>query len=320
MFKGAKILVAGGTGLIGIPLVKKFVEMGAEVSIVSMDSPEYAKSVLGHDITFKRMDLTIEKNCREAVAGKSIVCNLVGIKGSVGIGQTKVASYLVPMLRFQTNLMEAAFKEKVQRFAFIGSICSYPQGSIHYEDSMWNGMPKQNDRIPGIAKRIGELQAEAYNLEYGWDAVRILRPANVYGPHDDFNPLTAQVIPALIARIFSGESPLSVWGDGSATRDFIYSDDVAHWIIKSLVDAPSGIPINIGGGEPISIKKLVDTLINIINPKLVINWDREKPAGDPARLLAIDRARELLEFKPLTSLDQGLNRTVEWYKKNKMKG
>ena len=155
-----------------------------------------------------------------------MVFNLVGIKGSVGIGETKVASYLVPMLRFQTNLMEASFLEGVDRFLFVGSVCSYPQAEVHFEDNMWNGMPKQNDRIPGIAKRVGELMGEAYQLEYGWDAVRIVRPSNVYGPYDDFNPATAQVIPALINRMVNGENPVKVWGDGSAIRDFIYSEDV----------------------------------------------------------------------------------------------
>ena len=131
MFKGSRVLVAGGTGMIGIPLVRKFVENGAHVSIVSMDNPEFAKRIFGDSVAFKRLDLTTEANCREAVAGNEIICNLVGIKGSVGIGQSKVASYLVPMLRFQTNLMEAAFKESVKRFVFIGSICSYPQGELH---------------------------------------------------------------------------------------------------------------------------------------------------------------------------------------------
>jgi GDP-L-fucose synthase len=314
MFEGARVLVAGGTGLIGIPLVRKLVEKNAHVSVVSMDDPKYAQRIFGSNVTFSRLDLTTEANCRDAVAGNEIVCNLVGIKGSVGIGQTKVASYLVPMLRFQTNLMEAAFKENVSRFVFIGSICSYPQGELHEEEHMWNGMPKQNDRIPGIAKRVGDLQAEAYFLEYGWDAVRILRPANVYGPYDDFNPATAQVIPALISRILSGQNPLKVWGDGTARRDFIYSEDVAEWILEAIIKAPPCVPINLGSGAAVSIYDLVELLKKIINPCLQIEWDLSMPAGDPCRQLSIERAKTLIGYKTITPLEIGLRKTLDWLK------
>ena len=241
-FKGKNILVAGGTGTIGIPLTKQLIQLGAKVTVASNHSEDYAQSVFGKKIKFIHTDLVDQKQCSEAVKGNEFVFNLVGIKGSVGIGETKVASYLVSMLRFQTNMMEAAFVENVERFLFVGSICSYPQTDIHYEDNVWNGMPKQNDRIPGIAKRIGELQGEAYQLEAGWDAVRVVRPSNVYGPHDDFNPETAQVIPALIGRIFAGENPLIVWGDGENKRDFIFSEDCAYWMLKSMEKAPQTRP------------------------------------------------------------------------------
>ncbi len=206
MYENKKVLVAGGTGTIGIPLVRMLLEKGANVTVVSLDSPEYAKSVLGSGVEFKKMDLTLVENCLKATKNKDYVFNLVGIKGSVGIGETKVASYFVPMLRFQTNLMDASFHSGVSRYMFVSSVCIYPQASEHFEDNAWNGMPKQNDRIPGLAKRIGEVQGETYLKEYGWDAVRIIRPSNVYGPFDDFNPKTAQVIPSLITRVLRGEN------------------------------------------------------------------------------------------------------------------
>ena len=178
-------------------------------------------------------------------------------------------------------------------------------------------MPKQNDRIPGIAKRIGELQAEAYLLEHGWDAVRVLRPANVYGPFDDFNPASAQVIPSLIARILSGENPLMVWGDGSAKRDFIFSEDVASWILESILKAPPCVPINLGSGNAVSIQELVELLKKIIRPSLEIGWDASMPSGDPCRQLSIERARSLIGYEVLTSLEIGLRRTVNWYRSDK---
>jgi GDP-L-fucose synthase len=316
IYKNKKVLVAGGTGTIGIPVVRHLVERGAKVTVVSLDSAEFAASVLGPKVTFKRDDLTTQENCKKAVEGQQMVFNLVGIKGSVGIGETKVASYLVPMLRFQTNLMEAAFNEDVERFLFVGSVCSYPQADIHYEDNMWNGMPKQNDRIPGIAKRIGELLGEAYQLEYGWDAVRIVRPSNVYGPYDDFNPNTAQVIPALIHRMVNGENPVNVWGDGSAVRDFIFSEDIAYWILEAVEKAPAGLPLNMGSGNGVTIKEIADTIARAVSPSPEIYWDISKPSGDPRRTLAINRAIEIIGYDPQTSLEEGIRKTIDWYLKN----
>lgn len=317
MFEGKNILVAGGTGTIGAQVVEQLLAKQANVTVVSMDDEEYALKVLGPDVIFKKYDLTDTDNCKKVVKNQDMVFNLVGIKGSVGIGETKVASYLVPMLRFQTNLMEASFLEGVDRFLFVGSVCSYPQAEVHFEDNMWNGMPKQNDRIPGIAKRVGELMGEAYQLEYGWDAVRIVRPSNVYGPYDDFNPSTAQVIPALINRMVNGENPIKVWGDGSAIRDFIYSEDVAYWIIKAVENAPPCMPINLGNGNGVTIKEVTETIASLINPSPDIIWDIEKPSGDPCRILSMDRAKEVLGYHQRTSLKDGLDKTINWYKANK---
>ena len=182
---------------------------------------------------------------------------------------------------------------------------------------MWNGMPKQNDRIPGIAKRVGELMGEAYQLEYGWNAVRIVRPSNVYGPHDDFNPDTAQVIPSLISRMSGGENPIKIWGDGSAIRDFIFSEDVAYWIIKAVESPTPCLPINLGNGYGITIKEIAETISKIIHPSPKIIWDNSKPSGDPCRILSMERAKEVLGYYQRTSLKDGLEKTIEWFKANK---
>ena len=315
-YKNKRVVVAGATGTIGIPLTRQLVERGAKVTGVSNHSVAHAATILDTAVNFISADLLDPESCSEIVAGADYVLNLVGIKGSVGIGETKVASYLVPMLRFQTNLMEAAFNEGIERFLFVGSVCSYPQNDIHFEDNMWNGMPKQNDRIPGIAKRVGELLGEAYFLEHKWDAVRIVRPSNVYGPFDDFNPQTAQVIPALIARIVSGEDPLTVWGDGSVERDFIFSEDVAFWMLEALEKAPTCLPINLGSGSTVTIREIVETLVSIIRPETDVVWDESKPSGDKRRLLSMDRAKKEIDFFARTPLRDGLEKTVEWYLNN----
>jgi GDP-L-fucose synthase len=251
-----------------------------------------------------------------AVKDQDFVFNLVGIKGSVGIGESKVASYLIPMLRFQTNLMEASYKAGVKRFLFTGSVCEYPQSELHIEDNVWNGLPKQNDRIPGIAKRVGEILGEAFELEYGWDAVRVVRPSNVYGPFDDFNPKSAQVIPSLINRVVNANEEVRVWGDGSAIRDFIYSEDVAHWMIKALEHAPSNFPLNLGSGIGITIKVVAEKIVSIANPSCLLSWDPSGPTGDPVRVMSMKRSEETLNFKQVTDIDVGLEKTIAWFVEN----
>ncbi len=314
MYHDKKVLVAGGTGTIGIPLVRRLIISGAEVTVVSMDTPEYATLLFGDKITFHHSDLTRLENCLGATQGQDYVFNLVGIKGSVGIGESKVADYFVPMLWYQTNLMEAAFRNGISRYLFISSICGYPQSSIpKEEDSFWDGLPKQNDRFPGLAKRIGEVQGETYLQQYGWDAVRVVRPSNVYGPYDDFNPATAQVIPALISRMLGGENPIIVWGDGSVVRDFVFSEELADWLMVALEKAPPCIPINLGSGHGTTIRELAETIASCLPEPPSIEWDSSKPTGDPIRLLSTARARELLGFELKTGLKEGIEKTIAWY-------
>lgn len=318
MYENKNVLVAGGTGTIGIPLVERLIEAEAKVTVVSMDSPEFASMLFGDEVLFQQSDLTKLDNCLGATKEQDYVFNLVGIKGSVGIGETKVASYFVSMQWYQTNLMEASFRNGVSRYLFVSSICGYSQSSVpKEEDSMWDGMPKQNDRFPGLAKRIGEIQGETYLQQYGWDAVRIVRPSNVYGPFDDFNPATAQVIPALISRMIDGENPVKVWGDGQAVRDFIFSEELADWLLVALEKAPPCVPINLGSGKGTTIKELAETIAQCVPEMPQIEWDKSQPAGDPIRLLSIERAKELLGFRLKTELKEGINKTVDWYLRNR---
>jgi GDP-L-fucose synthase len=317
IYNNKNVLVAGGTGTIGIPLVRMLLKQGANVTVVSMDTTEYANKVLGTDVRFHRSDLSKLDNCLQTTKGQDFVFNLVGIKGSVGIGETKVASYFYPMILFQTNLMEASFRNSVSRYMFISSICAYPVSDRpKKEEELWSGLPKQNDRFPGLAKRIGEIQGETYLHEHGWDAVRIIRPSNVYGPFDDFNPATAQVIPSLIARMVGEENPVKVWGNGSVVRDFIYSEECAYWLTVALEKAPACTPINLGSGVPITIKEVAETIADSVSGSQRIEWDSTKPSGDQIRLLDMQRAREVIGFDLRVSLEEGIQKTVEWYSKN----
>ena len=210
-YKGKKVLVTGGTGLIGRPLVDLLVKAGADVTIASLDEPSRAPK----GIKFVKVDLRELSSCLEVCKGQEIVFQLAGIKGSPKMCAEKPASFMVPTVMFSFNMMEAARRSGVERFLFTSSVGVYSPAEVFFEDDVWKTFPSPNDRFAGWAKRLSELQAEAYKIEHGWDKISIVRPANVYGPFDNFDPANAMVIPSLINRATSGENPLTVWGDGS---------------------------------------------------------------------------------------------------------
>lgn len=312
-YKHKKVLVTGGTGLIGRPLVEMLVESGAKVVVVSLDDPSRAP----HGVKFIRADLRELSNCLDVCKGQDIVFHLAGIKGSPVMTQKQPASFFVPTITFNTNMMEAARRCRVEKFLYTSTIGVYAPAEVFHEDDVWKTFPSENDRFAGWAKRMGELQAESYKIEYNWDKISIVRPANVYGPFDNFDPKTAMVIPSLMRRSIDGENPLTVWGDGSTIRDFIYSKDVARGMIMA-VEKGVNIPVNLGSGSGVTIKQLVEMIVKFIPEGPVeIVWDKSKPKGDRKRLMDTSRAKKLLGFKPTVSLEQGIKETIDWYLKNK---
>jgi GDP-L-fucose synthase len=306
------VLVTGGTGLIGRPLVELLLQAGAHVRVASMDDPSRCPA----GAEFVQANLIHWETCQQVVKDMDYVFHLVGTKGSVGIGQTRAASFMVPHLLFNTHTMEAARQAGVERYLFTSSIAVYPPAQVFVEDDAWTGQPHPSDRFAANAKRIGELQAEAYKIEYGWDKIAIVRPANVYGPYDNFDPKTAMVVPALISRALSGENPFVVWGDGSAVRDFIYSRDCAEGMMLALERGANCVPVNLGSGQGASIKELVTAILaSVENPPELV-WDTSKPSGESIRLMDMTRAQEMLGFTARTSLAQGVRETVDWYRAN----
>ena len=317
MYGGKKVLVTGGTGTIGPMAVRRLLQLGAEVTVVSLDNEDRARAVLPQEVAFRQSDLREYRNCVDACKNQDYVFHLVGVKASTQAGLSQAASTLVPVLLSNTNMMEGAFRSGVGGYLFVGSIGEYPPLDVRYEDDMWKGAPEANDRFMGVAKRAGEVQAEAYLHEYGWDAVRIVRLSNVYGPFDDFDPSTAHVIPALVHRMASGENPVKVAGDGSAVRDFIYSDDAAQGMLTALEKAPPCVPINIGSGTGHSIREIAQTISNSMPGTVDFTFDPSRPTGDRARVLATQRAKQLLGFEAETPLSDGIRKTVDWYLSNK---
>ena len=312
MYRNKKVLVTGGTGMIGAQLVELILNRGASVRVVSLDDPSRAHP----RVEFLRGNLMDWDFCKEVTKGMDYVFHLAGVKGSTGIGRSKAASFFVSNLLMNTLVMEAARLAGVERFLYTSSIGVYPPVEVFVEDRAWDGPPHHADFYGGWAKRMGELQAEAYRLEYGWDKIAIVRPANVYGPYDNFDPKTAMVVPALISRAAGGENPLVVWGDGSAIRDFIFARDCARGMLLALEKGANCTPINLGSGQGVSIRQLVETILRCFpNPPEVV-WDTSKPSGQRIRVMDIGRAKEMLDFQPRTSLEEGVRETVEWYLSN----
>jgi len=306
-----KILVTGGTGMIGRYLVDKLLKKNCKVTVVSLDEP----ADLSPEVKFLKLDLTVLENCIQACSGQDYVFNLVGIKGSPKMSREKPASFMVPMLMFNTAMMEAAQRCNVKWYLYTSSVGVYHPAEVFSEDDVWKTFPSENDKHPGWAKRIGELQADAYRIQYGKNNISIVRPANVYGKWDNFDPENAMVIPSLINRIVSGESPLTVWGDGTPIRDFIYAGDCAEGMIH-MVENGITEPVNLGSGTGVSIKQVAEAVRDSYNNKIEIVWDTTKPTGDARRLMDTTRA-ESHGFSCSTSLKDGITQTIEWFCENK---
>jgi GDP-L-fucose synthase len=213
---------------------------------------------------------------------------------------------------FNTNVLEASRRNNVQKLVYTSSIGAYSAAEVFIETENRDGPPQ--DMYPGWAKRMAELQIRAYKEQYDLDW-SIVRPCNVYGPGDNFDPNNAMVIPSLMHRIANGEKPLKVWGDGNAIRDFAFSRDVALGVIQALYYGTRGDFVNIGSGEGYTVKQLVETLNEFID--FEYEFDTSKPSGFPKRVMDISRAKEWINYKPQTSLRDGLELTWNWFMNNR---
>lgn len=307
-FTGKNVLVTGGTGLIGRQVISILCGAGAHVKSVSLDritvhpSAEY---VIG--------DLTDFSYCKDVTQDMDFVFHVAGIKGSLEVTKAKPASFFVPLLMMNTNLLEACRVNKVQKVLFTSSVGAYANAEVLMEPDELEEDPPM-DMYPGWAKRMAELQIKAYGIQYGLNNFSVVRPCNVYGPGDNFDPENAMVIPSLMHRIRSGEDPVMIWGDGSAIRDFAYSADVAEGVILALHHKTGPRCVNLGNGEGYSISELVEALHEVT--PFNHQFDPEKPSGFPKRVMDISLARNLIGYNPTTSLTEGLRKTWEWYNQN----
>jgi GDP-L-fucose synthase len=282
-------------------------DAGAHVRVVSLDRlnvDNRAEHVLG--------DLTDFSLCRDLTKDMDFVFHLAGIKGSIEVTKSRPASFFVPLLMFNTNVLEACRINEVRKVVYTSSIGAYSSAEIFREDENLDGTPM--DMFPGWAKRMAELQIKAYREEYGLENFAVVRPCNVYGPGDNFDPENAMVIPTLMYRIFKQEDPVVIWGDGSAVRDFAFSRDVAEGVVLALYHGTGGGFVNLGSGTGVRIRELVETLHSFL--PFNYEFDASKPSGFPRRVMDISRARELIGYNPATSLIDGLKETWEWFVEN----
>jgi GDP-L-fucose synthase len=307
MFENKNVLVTGGAGMIGRQLVAQLLEKNAIVHIADIKEPIDMPA----DIIFHKVDLRSYDSCLQVCENIDFVFNLVGIKCSPRVCIEEPASIMGPMLQFNTNMLEAAMKQNVEWYLYTSTVGVYEPAEVLREDDVWKTQPSKNDWFGGWAKRMGELQCQAYERQYGQGKCSIVRPANVYGPHDTFDPDSAMVIPSLIRKAFTNDK-LEVWGDGSAIRDFIHAKDVARGMIF-VVENKITEPLNLGSGDEISIKRIAETIATAAN--IPIEWDTTKPTGDARRVFDMSRA-DKLGFKPQISIEEGIKNTIEWYLEN----
>ena len=317
-----KVLVTGGGGFIGSHVVERLVleHRGVRVTVAARMTPENKRNLSGviKSIRVVKADLRDPSACRRACKGQDIVLNLAGVVGGVGYNSSHHGSLFRDNMSLAVNMIEAARLEQVRRYLVVSTACVYPRDCKipTPESEGFHDEPEQTNRGYGWAKRMAEYLGRAYAEEYGMK-VAIVRPYNAYGPRDHFDPAKSHVIAALVRRVCMGENPLKVWGDGKSTRAFLYVEDFARGLLDVAEKYPNADPVNIGSSEEISIKDLAKAVLRAAGAeqtKLV--FDPSKPSGQPRRACDTTKSRKILGFTANISMDEGLRRTVAWYREN----
>lgn len=315
---GKKVLVTGGTGFIGSHVVEKLVERGACVRVLDRIINGQIKHIcsLKGNVQFIKGDCASLDIARSACKNQDIVMNLAAHVGGIEFNRHHQGTMLYDNLRIVTVMMEAARLADVKRFLVVSSACVYPHDARvpTQEVEGMCGEPEPTNAGYGWAKRMAELLGRYYAEEFGMQ-VGIVRPYNAYGPRDHFDPKSSHVIPALIKRVMGGENPVVVWGSGKQTRAFLYVEDLAEGMIRAIEKYPVPDPVNLGTDEEVSIKDLVRKIIRITGKKVTVKFDRTKPDGSPRRNSDNTKAKGKIGYIAETKLDEGLKKTIDWYKK-----
>jgi GDP-L-fucose synthase len=304
-----KILVTGGAGFLGSFVVDGLTKKG-NIRQENIRIPRSAN-----------MDLRIWENCVNVVDNIDIVVHLAGRGGGIGYNRKYPGLLFYDNMLMNSQLMEAARQEGVEKFVGIGTVCSYPKyAPIPFkEENLWDGYPEETNAAYGLSKKMMLVQSQAYRQQYDFNSIHLLM-INLYGPRDNFDPESSHVIPALIRKFVSAvqnnQKEVVVWGTGKATREFLYVEDAAEGAILATEKYNKSDPVNLGSGSEISIKDLVELISELAGFSGEIRWDASKPDGQPRRLLDVSRAEKEFGFKARVDLRDGLKRTMDWYKAN----
>ncbi len=301
-----RILLTGGSGFLGRHVVAHLLSIGVPKSHIQC--PRSATT-----------DLRQWEVCVEAVQNQDVVIHLAAHVGGIGLNQLKPAELFYNNLIMGTQLIHAAYLAGVEKFVCVGTICAYPKYTpVPFQESeLWNGYPEETNAPYGIAKKALLVQLQAYRQQYDFNGIYLL-PVNLYGPMDNFDPVSSHVIPALIRKIYEAQQlnqeAVYVWGDGSPTREFFFAEDCARGIIQAAQQYNGTDPVNLGTGEEISIRALIELLVELMGYEGEIRWQTDKPNGQPRRCLDTTLAKETFGFEAKVSLREGLQRTIDWYR------
>jgi len=303
-----RIVVTGGAGFLGRQVIDQLCAAGAQREKITVPRS-------------RDQDLRDFQNCQTVAADQDIIIHLAAHVGGIGLNREKPAELFYDNLMMGAQLIHAAYQANVEKFVCVGTICAYPKFTPvpFHEDDLWNGYPEETNAPYGIAKKALLVQLQAYRQQYGWNGIYLL-PVNLYGPEDNFNPESSHVIPALIRKVHEaqqkGEKTLPVWGDGSPTREFLYSTDAARGIVMATQHYNDPDPVNLGTNQEVAIKDLVELICELMDFQGEIIWQTDQPNGQPRRCLDTQRAKERFGFTAQTEFKQGLKNTIDWYRKN----
>jgi GDP-L-fucose synthase len=303
-----RIIITGGKGFLGKHLIKAFHDRGYQKIMVA-DLPEYNLIDL-NDV--KRLYMETEPD---------IVVHLAAKVGGIGFNRENPGALFYENAMMGIQLIHEGYRQNIEKFVALGTICAYPKLTPvpFKEDDIWNGYPEETNAPYGLAKKMMLVQSQAYRQQYNFNSIFLL-PVNLYGPGDNFNPNSSHVIPALIkkcvdARRAGGEA-IEVWGTGKATREFFYVEDAARAIVAATEKYNKSEPVNIGAGFEISIKDLVELIVELTGYRGKVVWNANQPDGQPRRMLDTTRAYEEFGFKSATDFKVGLKKTITWYETN----